>query len=242
MEAVKKKMRTLKGKLDEAEAACKKAEEQLQALNDQAADVEGQVEGSAEEIRALEDELDEVESRNVDLAAKVEAAHKVLDENGHAKKTLENRGRQDSERVEKLEIELAGTTEKNSVASARFEEIQAEIDEYEGKLDEQDERLEKADEKVKTLEAEVIQISNTLRSMEVNDTTTNERNAGKSVEIADLEGKIAAKEESAKVWEAKEEELNKDQDGVDAILAEVREKYEATKNEFDAVVAEISEM
>jgi len=235
-------MRTLKSKLDEAEAACAKAEKQLQDLNDQATDVEAQVEASAEEIRELEDELDEIESRNVDLTSKLDAAHKVLDENGHVKNTLENRGRQDREKIAKLEVELAGTQEKNAVVFARFEEIQAEIDEYEGKLDEQDERLEKADEKVKSLEAEVIQVSNTLRSMEVNDTTTNEKNAGKDIEIAELEGKIVGKEETAKEWEAKEEELNKDQDVVDAKLAEIREKYEATKSEFDAVLAEISEM
>merc|ERR1711962_848342 len=89
MEAVKKKMRTLKGKLDEAEAACKKAEEQLQCLNDQAADVEGQVECATEEIRGLEDELDSVESRNMELAEKLIQAHKGLDENGQAKKIID---------------------------------------------------------------------------------------------------------------------------------------------------------
>jgi len=235
-------MRTLKGKLDEAEAACKKAEEQLQALNDQAADVEGQVEASAEEIRALEDELDEIESRNVDLAAQLDAAHKTFDEHHQSKKTLENRGRQDNEKVEKLEGELGIAKDKNATVSGRFEEIQAEIEDYEDRLDEEDERLENAEEEVKALEIEVTQITNTLRSLEVNDTTTNEKNTEKEIEIAELGGKLVAKEQEAIEWEAREEELNAEQDSYDTALAEVREKYEATKNEFDSVVTEISEM
>jgi len=235
-------MRTLKAKLEDAEAACAKAEKQLQDLNDQATEVESQVEASAEEIRALEDELDEIESRNVELSSKLDAAHKALDENGQAKKTLENRGKQDGEKRDKLEGELGVSQDKVATLSTRYEELQAEIEEYEDSLDEQDERLENAEEEVKALEEQMTQISNTLWSLEANDKTTNDKNAVKEIEIAEWQDKLISKEQDALQWEAREEELNAEQDSYDTALAEAREKHEQTKNEFDSIVAEISEM
>jgi len=235
-------MRTLKGKLDEAEAACKKAEEQLQALNDQAADVEGQVEASADEIRALEDELDAVESKNVELTEKLASMHKECDEGGHANKKMENQGKQDAEKIAKLEKELEVTKAANAEICCKIEAIEAEIDEYEGKLDEQDQRLEDADEEVKALEIDVTQVGNTLRSMEINDKACCDKNDAADLGIMDLGEKLMAKEREATEWEEKDAQLNEMQDEVDAKLAEVREKHEQTKREFDSVLVEIAEM
>jgi len=211
-------------------------------LNDQAADVEGQVETATEEIRGLEDELDSIESRNMELAEKLIQAHKGLDENGQAKKILENRGKQDAEKIDRLEKELEETQAKNAQIVEQLNAIQEEIDEYEGKLDDQDERLENAEDEVKSLEVDVTQIGNTLRSMEINDTASNEKNDSTDLQIMDLGEKLMAKEQEASEWEAKDAALNEMQDGCDAELAEAREKHECTKREFDSVLAEIAEM
>merc|ERR1712212_1321711 len=168
--------------------------------------------------------------------------HKGLDENGQAKKILENRGKQDAEKIERLEKELEETQAKNATIVEQLNAIQEEIDEYEGKLDDQDERLENAEEEVKSLEVDVTQIGNTLRSMEINDTASNEKNDSTDLQIMDLGEKLMAKEQEASEWEAKDAALNEMQDDVDAKLAEVREKHEQTKREFDSVLVEIAEM
>ena len=190
----------------------------------------------------MEDLLDEVESENNDLQAKLTEAQKSTDEAGQAKKILENRGKMDYSKIDRLENELAEYTARNEEVSEKFDQVQKEIEEHEELLDIQEERLENAELRVKELESEVTQVGNTLRSMKINDEQASDRTLSGDTKIEEWKIKLQEEDERAQMLEERDRELQEQQDVLDEELAEVKNQHEKTKREFDAVLAEIAEM
>ena len=201
-----------------------------------------QAESKTTELNAIEDELDAAESKLQNYIDSLGSAEKGAEEGLQARKQLENRGRNDNKRVSELEAELAEVQGTNSALAAKFEKISKELAESEENLDAQEERVEAADTRVKELESEVTQVGNSLRSMELNEGQAVVRSESGNSKITGMEDKYKDKEESATQFEEMAKQLEEESDARDESVISAREHYDATKQELDQLIAEISEM
>merc|ERR1712080_536406 len=79
-------------------------------------------------------------------------------------------------------------------------------------LDNEDERVETADARVKELEAEVTQVGNSLRSMEICEKEGTDRVSSSDSKMIDMEEKYKARDIEATELESKSEELEQQSD------------------------------
>jgi len=235
-------MSTLKAKLDETIASAEEAESELAAMNGKSEALEAEAEEKTAELNAIEDELDAAESKLQNFTESLGSAEKGAEEGLQARKQLENRGRNDNKRATELEVELAEVQGTNNELQEQFEEISVQLAESEENLDLQEERVESADTRVKALEGEVTQVGNSLRSMELNEGQAVVRSESGNSKIGEMETKYKDKEASATHFEELAKQLEEESDARDEALNSAKDKHDATKQELDALIAEISEM
>jgi chromosome segregation ATPase len=242
MQAVRSKMATLKAKLEEADRQAKEAEDELAGVNTKADEQEALAVELNEELSKVEDDLDAAESKHHELTSNVGEAEKSTDEHDQAKKILENRGSSDAGRLSRLESDVAEITSEIAELEEKFESCSLEVAEAEEQLDQEEERCETADARVKSLEVEVTQVGNSLRSMQINEDQANERTMSGDTAIGDKDGNRGLMEERAIAAEERVKGLEDEYDKLDAELADAKEKYIKENEELNSVLAEINEM
>lgn len=242
MQAVKSKLAALHAKHQEALQAAVKTEGELAAIIAKAEALESLAEEKTQSLNEVEDSLDAAESKLQTYTTQLCSEEKSSEESLQARKQLENRGANDTSRIEQLEKELEELTCNNKACEEKLVTIQEQLIKSEEELDQEDERVEKADTRVKVLESEVTQVGNSLRSMEICEKEGCERVSSGETKMSTLESKFKDKEKEATELEAEAEKLEEESDGKDEELNQARSAYDTTKLEFDALIAEIAEI
>jgi len=242
MQAVKSKLSALHTKHTEAVKAAEDCETELADIIAQAEALEQMAEVKTGELNEIEDQLDAAESKLQEFISNHGASEKSGEEALHAKKQLENRCQNDEKFANDLQAELDDLNAKNSEIVEKLEELVANLQECEEKLDLEDERVETADVRVKELEVEVTLTGNSLRSMEINEKEGNERVSSSDNKMVSWENRYKEKDAEATENEAKSADLEQQSDAKDEELNQARAAYDATKVEFDALIAEIAEI
>ena len=176
------------------------------------------------------------------LQEKLAEAEKLHEEHDQARRILENRGKSDGGRISRLQAELDELTELNNEVVEKYTDLTQVLAEGEERLDQEEERCEIADTRVKTLEVEVTQVGNTLRSMEINEGQASVRTESGDTKISEMEAKYQDMESKAAEFEERAKELERRQEELDEELQIEKDKYNQTKTEFDALCAHINEM
>jgi len=242
METIKKKLEGLKSRLEQAEQEAQEAEDELAATNQKADEHETEVSKILDEINTLEDQLDSTESKMHTTESNLHLTGKKLDEIQRAKGVLVSRSENEQELHDRLQHELAALTEQNSDIEEKLNQVHSEIDELEQAYDVEDERANNADNRVKGLEIEVLQVGNNLRTMEISQDQSNQRDSEHNTQINELTTKLQGASEKAEKFEALLGELEKNQEELEGKLQEEKDKYNNTKRDMDLILAEIQEM
>jgi len=242
MQAVKSKLAALHAKHQESSRAADAAEKELADIIAKAEALEALAEEKTTALNNVEDELDAAESQLAGHIQQLSSSEKAAEESLQQRKQLENRGINDNKRIEEINMELEEIQKENDQVEEKLELIQSQLQEAEELLDQEDERVEECDAKVKQLEVEVTLVGNSLRSMEICEKEGVERVINVDSKMLDLESKYKEKEVIASEYEARAEELEQQSDALDGELIQARQAYEATKVEFDALIAEINEI
>merc|ERR1711881_116373 len=204
--------------------------------------LEAAAEEKTQSLNEVEDQLDAAESKLQTYTTQLMTEEKSSEESLQARKQLENRGTNDSARIEQLTKELEDLNEKNCSCEEQLAALQEQLIKSEEELDQEDERVEAADTRVKQLESEVTQVGNSLRSMEICEKEGVDRVSMGDNKMVGLESKYKEKEAEATALEAEAEKLEEQSDAKDEELNQARQAYDATKLEFDALIAEIAEI
>merc|ERR1712159_149827 len=242
MRAVKSKLSALHQKHAEAVKAAEECEAELADINSNAEALEQMAEVKTAELNEIEDQLDAAESKLQEFISNLGASEKSGEEGLQAKKQLENRAQNDSKFAGDLQTELDDLNAKNEEVVEKLATLLADLQECEEKLDLEDERVETHDIRVKQLEVEVTLVGNSLRSMEICEKEGNERVSHSDNKMVSWENRYKEKDEEATVNEARSAELEEQSDAKDEELNQARAQYDATKVEFDALIAEIAEI
>lgn len=242
MDAVKKKIGTLKAKQKESEEGALYEEAILQEIISKAEALEEQNTLINDEMGALEDELDAMESKLSANLAKLTEVEKAGDESMQAKKILENRGAKDMSKSQRLELEYQATQEENEKFRAELEKVTEEMLICEEEFDTHDERLEVADNRVKELEVEVTQVGNTLRSIETAEGQCSIRSQSGQTIIEEHSSKLKETEDDAVGFEEKVRELEAELEGLEENLAGGKEEFARVKQELDSFINQLAEM
>lgn len=242
METIKKKLEGLKARLEQAENEAKEAEDELAETNHRADQHEAEVAKILDEINTLEDQLDSTESKMYNTESNLHLTGKKLDEIVRAKGVLQSRSETEQELHDRISGELAELTKQNDDIEEKLKEVNAEIDELEQAYDQEEERSTNADNRVKSLEIEVLQVGNNLRTMEISQDQSIQRDSEHSVQITELTAKLQAASEKAEKFEALLGELEKNQEELENKLQEEKDSYNDTKRDMDLILAEIQEI
>merc|ERR1712002_1097802 len=242
METIRKKLEGLKARLAQAEQEAKEAENELAATNQKADEHEQEVSTILDEINTLEDQLDSTESKMYNTESNLHLSGKKLDEIQRAKGVLISRSETEQELHDRLSAELDALTEQNNDIEEKLKEVNSEIDELEQAYDTEEERATNADNRVKSLEIEVLQVGNNLRTMEISQYQSNQRDSEHNSQITELTTKLQSVSEKAEKFEALLGELEKNQEELEGKLQEEKDKYNNTKRDMDLILAEIQEM
>jgi len=242
MEVIRKKLNTLKAKLEEAENDAGLAEEQLTQKMKEADEAEIEAEELNKELEALEEELDSRESIQSQLQRDYEEAEKNTEESRRAHKELSNRERIDTSKLGRLERELEDLLAQIDESEAISQEVVQDVDVLESQLEDEEARCSVSDVRVKELEVEVVQVGNMLRSMEINEEKASKSQNSSETKLEAMSDSLEEIEQKAADFEEKAKGLEDQLQAAEDDLESVREEYQRTKNEYDALLAEFAEL
>lgn len=242
MDTIRKKLSSLKNRLQESDTSATAAVTELETTKKQVAEAEKAVEEEMTKLEALEIQLDAIESKLSTVVNKLLVEEKRLDESDRAKIILAIRLEGDEKLKGELDITLAQIIASNTEMEKKMEEVEKQIEELEGKLDDADKRREKAGLSCMDQEIKVLHIGNNLRTMEIGVEGYNTRDVGCTEKIKLLGEKYASGEERFKKFEAHGLELELQQDTLDKDLETAKKRYEEARRSMEQVLAEISEM
>lgn len=239
MEAVKSKINNLKKNCAAAEEAALQAENELAEIERKAEEVENTVEETSKQILDLEDDIDAAESRLNQMQTQLRESQKMSEEQMQARRILQNRSNCDGSKIGDLETDLDQTRNENTDVTERCEATLEQIVECEDELATYEENFDSANLKVRELEAEVIQIGNALRSIEIQNDQAVSRTGNADTRIQDLEDQHREAEEAADNFDGQTAELEEEQDKLDADLEQAKVTYEKMKADMESMLAEM---
>ncbi|XP_047140220.1 tropomyosin-1 isoform X1 [Hydra vulgaris] len=242
MEAIRKKMATLRKNLEDSEKAAQEAEDELNSVNQRANEVEEKLEELIKLKTTIEDKLDEADEREKLLKLSLAEAEKNQDEGLRVKRELEHRGNAGSSQLQRLERELSELLAKNEKVTAKLEKVTKEIADLETKQDIEEERCADLDHRVRELEPEMIQIGNMLRSSKINESKATVRMESSDEKLEKMHVKLEEIEERVRRTAAREEDLELKMTELEGVLQAAKDEYTRAKAELDATIQELSEL
>lgn len=238
---IKAKFTSLRTRLKDAIEAADTEEATAAEMLAKAEAAEEQVEINTKRLNELEEELDVVEAKEARLSERLGEEEKHFEEGYQARKILQNRTQGGDEREFELEQRLLDVQASNDEVLAKLEAITKTADEQEATLIAADERSETADARVKELEAEVTQVSNSLKSIQINEEVASGRVSNTGNRIAQMEDNYKEKVAEADALDEKAKDLDIKASDAEQRLTEVRKEYEESKATYDQLISEVAD-
>jgi len=132
--------------------------------------------------------------------------------------------------------------QKNLEVEDRYKQIADEIDELERKLEEEESKCTTADDHVKGLETEVVQVGNSLRTMEVSEVQASDREESYTSKLNEMSSRYQEAEEKAHKYEIHARELEVTLEDLENKLHDEKDEYNRVKKDLDSLLSEIQEM
>merc|ERR1712158_22697 len=143
---------------------------------------EGEVAALNRRIQMLEEDLEKSEERLLIATQKLDQASTAADDNQRMCKVLENKSLSDESRMEALMLA--------EEADKKYDECAKKLATAEGDLDRAEERADTSEHKIIELEEELRVVGNNLKSLEVSEEKTNQREEAYKEQIKTLTAKL----------------------------------------------------
>merc|ERR1711971_643550 len=243
MEAIKKKMQSMKvekdnlcDRCDEVEQKAKeahirreKAEEECTELSNKAKTLEIDVDKFGEKLSQQVMAQEAKESQVMAAEAEFNRLNRRVQE-------LE----EDEAKMKNLADELASAQKRAEEADRQYDEAQKKMQVAEASLEVNGERADVSEFKIIELEEELKVVANNLKSLEVSEDKANQRESFYKSEIKRLTTKRKQSETRSEFAERSVVKLQKEVDRLEDELVNEQDKFKAITEELDATFAEMS--
>lgn len=237
--SLKNKMQSLREEMDKSkdqyELKCKELEAE-QALRSQA---ESELAGLTRKLQLLEDDFEQTQSRLKSATEQLVELGKVADESERGRKALENRQNLDDDRITTLERMVKESSASGEEAERKYEEVARKLQLCTSELDKAEDRADTAEMKVKTLDTELHIVTNTLKSLELNESKASQREDTYEGTIKDLSARLKDAETRASEAERSATKLQFDVDRLEEELQQQKARNKVLQEEMDTAFQEI---
>ncbi|ESO07585.1 hypothetical protein HELRODRAFT_98384 [Helobdella robusta] len=240
LSTLKVKMQSLRDDLDRTkddyESKCRELEAE-KALRNQ---VESDYMSTLRKLQILEESFEHANERAETAAKKLEEMTKIVDENERSRRVLENKQTIDDDRIETLERDLKVSKMALAEAEKQFEEALRKLHVTESELERAEEKAEQAEKKYKQLDMDLMSVSNTLKSLEHNESRATQREDTYESTIRDLTARLKDAEQRASGNERSVVKLQKDVDHLEEELEQMKIQNKELKDELENAFNEIA--
>merc|ERR1712123_179692 len=235
MEAIKKKMQSMKVEKDNACDRSDVAEEASKAAKVRADKAEDEVAELVAKSKQLETELDMTGERFGIVSLQLEEKGKTLLAAEAEMNSLNRRvqgSEEDEKRITILEKELKDAREKAEAADNSYDEVNKKLVQCEGDLEKAEERADVGETKITELEEELRVVANNLKSLEVAEEKANTREKTYKEQIKTLTAKLKQAEARAEFADKSVQKLQKEVDRLEDELVAEQDKFKAVTEEL----------
>merc|ERR1712038_1782897 len=164
----------------------------------------------------------------------------AADDSARMRKVMENRSIEDEKRMASLEEQLKDARNQAEDADKKYDDVAKNLTHCEQDLERAEERADTGDLKIVELEEELRVVAANLKSLEVSEQKSNQREVGDKDAIKQLTGRLKQAEARAEFAEKSVQKLQKEVDRLEDELVNEQEKFKAITEELDQTFAEMS--
>nr|CDS16872.1 tropomyosin [Echinococcus granulosus] len=217
------KVKNIQTEVDTVQESLQEAISKLEETEKRATNAEAEVAAMTRRIRLLEEDFEQSSGRLTETSTKLDDASKAAEESERNRKTLETRSISDDERMAQLEEQAARRLAVTEVDLERAES-----------------RLETSESKIVELEEELRIVGNNMKSLEVSEQESLQREESYEETIRDLTERLKTAEQRAAEAERQVSKLQNEVDRLEDELLSEKERYRAISGELDTTFAELT--
>jgi chromosome segregation ATPase len=217
MEAIKKKLTTLRIEVDEATAREAEAKEEAVKARQDAERLQEEKEDLQRKLVILQDDLEKSESRAEDFHKDAEEKASTLDETERLLRKLTTNKDADSDEKEILIEEIRGKTDRCVELEKLVEELNGRIKLLEGDLEAAEDRNDEQSRKVGSLEKELTEATNSLKERVVSDERSKKAEDDLEDKVRDLKSKSSEQETQLEEYKRRVTQLEREKDQLEGV-------------------------
>ncbi|XP_011883529.1 PREDICTED: tropomyosin-2-like [Vollenhovia emeryi] len=184
--------------------------------------------------------LEKSEERRLSAQVKLAQATETAEDAKRICKVLENRSKQDEERMDQLMAQLKEARLIAEDADTKSDEISRKLAFVEDELEAAEERVKSSEAKILEREDELFIIGNIFKSLEVSEEKANQRVEEFKEQLKELKVKLKAAEKRAIIAEKTVKIFTKEMDKREDYLLKEKEKYKYICDDLDSTFSELT--
>ncbi|CAL1689052.1 unnamed protein product [Lasius platythorax] len=184
--------------------------------------------------------LEKSEERRLSAQTKLTQAMETAEDAKRICKVLENRSKQDEERMDQLMTQLKEARLIAEDADTKSDDISRKLAFVEDELEAAEERVKSSEAKILEREDELFIVGNILKSLEVSEEKANQRVEEFKTQLKELKMKLKAAEKRAIIAEKTVKIFTKEMDKREDYLSKEKEKYKFICNDLDSTFSELT--
>ncbi|KZC09244.1 PREDICTED: tropomyosin-2-like [Dufourea novaeangliae] len=184
--------------------------------------------------------LEKSEERRLTAQTKLAQAMETAEDAKRICKVLENRSKQDEERMDQLMTQLKEARLIAEDADSKSDEISRKLAFVEDELEAAEDRVKSSEAKIMEREDELFIVGNILKSLEVSEEKANQRVEEFKLQLKELKAKLKTAEKRAIIAEKMVKVFSKELDAREDFLFREKEKYKYICDDMDSTFAELT--
>ncbi|KAL6441314.1 hypothetical protein ACFW04_003519 [Cataglyphis niger] len=184
--------------------------------------------------------LEKSEERRLSAQAKLAQAMETAEDAKRICKVLENRSKQDEERMDQLMTQLKEARLIAEDADTKSDDISKKLAFVEDELEAAEERVKSSEAKILEREDELFIVGNILKSLEVSEEKANQRVEEFKMQLKELKVKLKIAEKRAIFAEKTVKIFTKEMDKREDYLSKEKEKYKFICDDLDSTFSELT--
>jgi len=169
----------------------------------------------------------------------IQATHS-RDDSDRMRKVMENRAATDDERMTSLEAQLKEATGAAEEADRKYEEVSTKLGQVETDTEMAEDRAASGDTKIIELEEELKVVGNNLKSLEVSENKSRQRETNYQVQIKNLTSKLKQAEARAEFAEKTVQKCQREIIRIEDETLNEQDKFKAITAELDQTFSEMT--
>ncbi|KYM89647.1 Tropomyosin-2 [Atta colombica] len=184
--------------------------------------------------------LEKSEERRLSAQVKLAQVIETAEDAKRICKVLENRSKQDEERMDQLMAQLKEARIIAEDADTKSDEISRKLAFVEDELEVAEERVKSSEAKILEREDELFIVGNIFKSLEVSEEKANQRVEEFKAQLKELKVKLKAAEKRAIIAEKTVKIFTKEMDKREDYLLKEKEKYKYICDDLDSTFSELT--